>query len=467
MKSEVATCSGTVAFDGQNVIVGGQGIYWSGALRLVKGDGGFIGGYDSNGNLTSRVVDGAATLLSYDAENRLIDVGGAATTSFVYNGDGNRVKGTNGGTTTTYIGNYVEWISGTPNKLIKYYYADATRVAMNNAGTLNYLLGDHLGSTAITTDNNGGKSAEIRYYPWGTERYTNGTTPTTYHFTGQRLENGIGLYYYGARWYDPSAGRFVQADTIIPNPGNSQAWDRYAYSYSNPIKYTDPTGYFSEDQIKDFFGFEEDNPWGEVLKLFQKGGKYEGRWGWLETLRRAEVGDQITVDWMEGVSSNGDSLPESLTFDIGGNGNLILKGNGIYFNAEIAGIFGKNFTLSHYTDLSELLCSPGKCGYTTEFSTAARHEPYLHSKVKWGEFGNVGKNMELLEFLSATSVTGAMTGIMGAAIGLACTNPTSPAACPASITFLGPAFYGGVWSPWMIGTSTYEYFINEYIENTP
>ena len=64
------------------------------------------------------------------------------------------------------------------------------------SSTLNYLLGDHLGSTAITTNSSGVKSAEIRYYPWGTTRYTSGTTPTTFKFTGQRLESGIGLYFY-------------------------------------------------------------------------------------------------------------------------------------------------------------------------------------------------------------------------------------------------------------------------------
>jgi hypothetical protein len=41
-KSEIATCSGKAAFDGQNVIMGQQGIYWNGALLLVKGDGGSI-----------------------------------------------------------------------------------------------------------------------------------------------------------------------------------------------------------------------------------------------------------------------------------------------------------------------------------------------------------------------------------------------------------------------------------------
>jgi hypothetical protein len=96
--------------------------------------------------------------------------------------------------------------TGTMVARARNYYARATRVAMRtgiNPGTLNYLFGDHLGSTSITTNSSGSKTAEIRYYPWGTERYTYLTTPTTYHFTGQRLEDYIKLYWYGSRWYDP------------------------------------------------------------------------------------------------------------------------------------------------------------------------------------------------------------------------------------------------------------------------
>jgi RHS repeat-associated protein len=111
------------------------------------------------------------------------------------------------------------------------------------SGTIYYLLGDHLGSTAITTNSSGVKTAEKRYYPWGTERYTYGAAVTTYQFTGQRLESGIGLYFYNARWYDPAAGRFISADTLIPDPGDSQAWDRYAYTLNNPLRYTDPNGH--------------------------------------------------------------------------------------------------------------------------------------------------------------------------------------------------------------------------------
>ncbi|GAP06343.1 protein containing RHS repeat-associated core domain [Anaerolinea thermolimosa] len=53
----------------------------------------------------------------------------------------------------------------------------------------------------------------------------------------------IGLYYYGARWFDPALAHFVQADTIVPETGNPLAWDRYLYTLGNPIIYNDPTGH--------------------------------------------------------------------------------------------------------------------------------------------------------------------------------------------------------------------------------
>jgi RHS repeat-associated protein len=67
--------------------------------------------------------------------------------------------------------------------------------------------------------------------------------PTDYQFTGQKKDGGTGLYYYGARYYDPVTGRFVSADTIVLSPGNPQALNRYSYVYNNPVKYTDPSGH--------------------------------------------------------------------------------------------------------------------------------------------------------------------------------------------------------------------------------
>jgi RHS repeat-associated protein len=75
-------------------------------------------------------------------------------------------------------------------------------------------------------------------------RYSYSTTPTDYNFTGQRQEKKLGLYFYNARWYDPSLGRFIQADTLVPGPGNPVAFDRYAYAFNSPVVFSDPTGHW-------------------------------------------------------------------------------------------------------------------------------------------------------------------------------------------------------------------------------
>ncbi len=94
----------------------------------------------------TRTVGSSVYALSYDAENRLTGVNGAATATFLYDGDGNRVRETVAGRSTLYLGIYFEW-SVTPR--VKYYYAGASgqRMAMRDAGgTLYCLLIGHLPS---------------------------------------------------------------------------------------------------------------------------------------------------------------------------------------------------------------------------------------------------------------------------------------------------------------------------------
>jgi len=87
------------------------------------------------------------------------------------------------------------------------------------------------------------EEGELRYKAWGETRYSSGTTPTKRQFTGQISDSYINLYWYGSRWYDDALGRFIQPDPIIPEPYNSLAYDRYQYVYSNPVRYTDPSGH--------------------------------------------------------------------------------------------------------------------------------------------------------------------------------------------------------------------------------
>ncbi len=123
-----------------------------------------------------------------------------------------------------------------------YYYAGSTRVALRQGSAIYYLQADHLGSASLTTDANGNKYTEERYYPYGDTR--SGSSPTDYQFTGQRREATLGsLYDYGARFYSSYLNRFLSADTIVPSPGNPQSLNRYSYVLNSPVMYQDPTGH--------------------------------------------------------------------------------------------------------------------------------------------------------------------------------------------------------------------------------
>ena len=107
-----------------------------------------------------------------------------------------------------------------------------------------YYHPDHLGSSQLMTDRDGDVVQQYGYSPFGRENYRNNTYAfsVSNRYTGQQLDEDTGLYYYGARYYDPELARFIQADSTIPDPEFSQAYNRYAYVYNNPLVFSDPTG---------------------------------------------------------------------------------------------------------------------------------------------------------------------------------------------------------------------------------
>jgi RHS repeat-associated protein len=86
-----------------------------------------------------------------------------------------------------------------------------------------------------------------RYLPFGDWRALPTADSTDIGFTGHKANNvgsnDIGLIYMNARFYVGSIGRFASADTIVPDPTNPQSYNRYAYGYNNPLRFTDPTGH--------------------------------------------------------------------------------------------------------------------------------------------------------------------------------------------------------------------------------
>jgi len=108
-----------------------------------------------------------------------------------------------------------------------------------------YYHSDHLGSSSLMTDQNGTLvRQQYGYRAFGSERFSLNILPSfTSRFTGQPYDAETGLYYFQSRYYDPELGRFIQPDTIVPDPGSSQSLNRYSYVLNNPLKYIDPTGH--------------------------------------------------------------------------------------------------------------------------------------------------------------------------------------------------------------------------------
>jgi RHS repeat-associated protein len=129
-------------------------------------------------------------------------------------------------------------------RITKHYYANGQRLATRVDGALYYVHQDHVGSTVAVSDAAGGEVGRVQYDPYG--EVLTSTLPadlTDRLFTGQRFDSSSGLYYYNARYYDPHLGRFIQPDTLVPDPLNPQAWNRFSYVYNNPVSYVDPSGH--------------------------------------------------------------------------------------------------------------------------------------------------------------------------------------------------------------------------------
>ena len=84
--------------------------------------------------------------------------------------------------------------------------------------------------------------------PLGACRISQGNLAIDRQFTCQILDS-TGLYYYNARYYDPTIGRFISADTIVEDAANPQTLNRYSYCQNNPMNSTDPSGHFDLGKI--------------------------------------------------------------------------------------------------------------------------------------------------------------------------------------------------------------------------
>ncbi|NLZ74276.1 MAG: hypothetical protein GX905_10790 [Bacteroidales bacterium] len=104
-----------------------------------------------------------------------------------------------------------------------------------------YYHADHLGSTSLITNLDGEVVQHIEYVPFGEvfieERNNRWSTP--YLFNAKELNEETGLYYSGARYYDPRISVWLSTDPLQEKYPNIST---YAYTFLNPVRYIDPMG---------------------------------------------------------------------------------------------------------------------------------------------------------------------------------------------------------------------------------
>ena len=207
--------------------------------------------YDAAGNTTS----GEGKTFAYDAVNRLKAVNGGAST-YGYDGDGKRVRVTDGGAAVYYVyssalGQSVMEVTSSGVQRA-YVYGGGKVVAMQATdGQFYWLHQNHLGSSRALTDANGNLAYKGHFDPFGqalSEWSSSGNNNlNSKKFTGYERDAATGIDYAMARGYNSARGRFLQPDPISSKnapQGQPQGLNRYSYVQNDPVNATDPTGEF-------------------------------------------------------------------------------------------------------------------------------------------------------------------------------------------------------------------------------
>lgn len=186
----------------------------------------------------------------YDFENHLVQHGAI---TIVYDGDGNRVSKTAGGTTTKYlvdtnsVTGYAQVLeelqSGTVTR--KYTYGlslISENQTIGSTQTVSFYGFDGHGSVRQLTDRFANVTDTYTYDAFGTILTTTGSTPNNFKFAGEQFDPDLGLYYNRARYLDVRQGRFWGMDAFEGLDGTPESLHRYLYVMNNPVMLLDPTG---------------------------------------------------------------------------------------------------------------------------------------------------------------------------------------------------------------------------------
>jgi RHS repeat-associated protein len=212
----------------------------------ITSDGTNTFNYDLNGNLTS---DGINTY-TYDGVNRLLSATGSGNTStYAYNGYGDRYRQTVNGTQTNYLLDLNVGLTQVLGEFkpgdTTYYLLGLDVIGQQKKGAWSYMGYDGLGSVRHLTDPLGEVLYTASYDPYGVLFELSGTGTSNLGFTGEYTDPN-GLLYLRARYMNPAIGTFLSRDPVEGMINRSISRNMYIYASANPVIYVDPSGKHSE-----------------------------------------------------------------------------------------------------------------------------------------------------------------------------------------------------------------------------
>jgi RHS repeat-associated protein len=230
--------------------------YTTNNLNQYSNVGNAVYTYDTDGNLISKTQGGQTSNYTYNAENRLVKVvTPSGTWEYQYDGLGNRTATTVNGQKTEYLvdpfgfGDVVGEYNN--NSLVANYTHGIGLVSRVNGNNSNYYDADAIGSTVGLTANDGSYVNKYSYLPFGEDLTKVETVANPFEYVGQWgvTDEGNGLDFMRARFYDSSLGRFTSVDPIGLNGGDTNF---YRYVFNSPVSFVDPSGLISLIPTKSF-----------------------------------------------------------------------------------------------------------------------------------------------------------------------------------------------------------------------
>ncbi|MEJ0049456.1 MAG: RHS repeat-associated core domain-containing protein [Rhodospirillales bacterium] len=192
--------------------------------------------WDNNGNL---VNDGANTY-SWDSRNRLTAI--SSGQSYSYDALGRRLSQTSGSTTTSYIYDGYNLVqkqragADLEDDLTGFNIDQTFLRDPATAGQQTFVT-DALGTVLQIMATGGAVKSAYGYDPYGVTYPSTPTSTNTLQYAG-RENDGTGLYYNRARYYNPAWGRFISQDPLRFTAGVNF----YQYAMGNPVSFRDPYG---------------------------------------------------------------------------------------------------------------------------------------------------------------------------------------------------------------------------------